>query len=312
MSFLYTLWKNIGKFYIFLCPALQVLLLTLYLSLKPDERQTAQQVSSAGMSETSLHLLQPYTTGHQQLQPQHQHHPQNQQVIGMIQQRQMFQHHHHHHQPQHHPQYVIPNGGVLPQAPEAFTPLIPSVVPQGPMLTSSTTSSIQQPQMILMAPQMLPGPSGSHSSYALMAIQHNGNNNVPLHHHHQHDHPGMLRPPPPPPPPPPLPPQSLAQLPSPSSAAAPPLSQLNLLHQGILTIPPHNSSLQMQQQREQQHQQTQQHLTSSGISSVAAIGPEGVLPQHSERGNNEESSSNSNVQGDYVYNNYVVFWEGQV
>ena len=263
------------------------------------QNQAAQQVPQKELAETTLHLLQPSNSGHQQQQA-HQHDVQHQQVLGMIQQhRQPFQHQH---QPQHHSQYVVPNGGVLPQTPASFPSLVPNLTPQVPMQPCSNTSSMQQPQMVLMTPQMLPGPSGSHNSLALMAIPHNGTSSVPLHHHPQNHHPGMLRPPPPP-----SQPQTLCQTGSPSPAVAAPLSHINLLHQGIF-IPPQSSGVQVQHQ---QHQ-SQQHHSNAGISSGTTVVPEGVIPQHPDRGNNGQSSNNSNVQGDYIYNNYVVFWEGQV
>ncbi|RUS83623.1 hypothetical protein EGW08_008591 [Elysia chlorotica] len=117
-----------------------------------DERQETKQGPSAGMSETSLHGLQSSSAGlldqqQQQHQPQQQHPTHHQQVIGMIQQQPMYQHHHpHHHQAQHPPPYVIPNSGALVQVPEAFSPLIPSVVPQGPMLAPSTAASTSSPE----------------------------------------------------------------------------------------------------------------------------------------------------------------------
>ncbi|GFR97980.1 zinc finger protein 850 [Elysia marginata] len=275
---------------------------------KADTNQSAEQGEpSVGLSETSFQDLQPSNAGHQPQQSHH-YHCSNHQLVEVIQQHSSQFHHHHphyHQQSQHHPQYVLSNGGALQQTPEAFPPFIqvPSAAPQGSMLTPPSHSSIQQPQMILMAPQMLSGSSGNHNGVSVMAIPHNGS--VPLHHHPQHPHPSILRPLPPPPPPP----QSLDQ--TPSSSAARSLSHINLLHQSILTLPSHNSVLQMQQQRQQQQKhQAQQNLNSSGISSVTTIGPEVVLPHHSHRGSQAEPSSN--VQEDYVCNNYVVFWEGQV
>ncbi|GFO08038.1 Zinc finger protein 62 homolog [Plakobranchus ocellatus] len=279
--------------------------------LKSAQDQAPQQPQSGESSGTTLHLLQPprhhlplkdhLHSDHLQLQQEYQHHIQQQQVLGMVQPHQIPQQQLQHQQQQLQPHYVPSSGGSFSNTPTSLPSLLPSLTQQGSMLPSSSASSIRQSQMILMAPQMLTSTSGNNNGLAFMTVPHSGNSSVSLQRHPQ-QHLNMLN--------------TLSHLQpqvqasTASLSAVPPsapLPHINLLPQGVVTVPPHNSGLSIQHQQ----QQSQNHLNSS-ISSTTVAVPEGVALQPLQRGSNGDATTSTTGQGEYVYNNYVVFWEGQM